>query len=32
MSKGEAIGYIIGALLALIICITAYYWEKENNK
>ena len=32
MSKGEAIGYIIGAVLGLIICITAYYWEKENNE
>ena len=32
MGKGEAIGYIIGAVLALIICVTAYFWEKENKK
>lgn len=32
MSKGEAIGYIIGGVLGLIICITAYYWEKRINK
>lgn len=32
MSKGEAIGYIIGAVLGLIICVTAYYWKKVNKE
>jgi len=32
MSKGEIIGYIIGAVLGLAICLTAYYWNKENKE
>jgi hypothetical protein len=31
MSKGAAIGYIVGAMLAIIICLVAYYWHKENE-
>ena len=32
MSKGEAIGVIIGAVLGLLICLVAYYWNKENEE
>lgn len=32
MSKGEAIGYIIGAVLGLLICLVAYYLNKENKE
>ena len=32
MSKGEAIGVIIGAVLGLLICLVAYYWDKENEE
>ena len=32
MSKGEAIGYIVGAVLGLLICLVAYYWNKENKE
>ena len=32
MSKGETIGYIIGAVLGLLICLEAYYWNKENKE
>ena len=32
MSKGEAIGYIIGAVLGFLICLVAYYWNKENKE
>ena len=32
MSKGEAIGTIIGAVLGLAICLAIYYWNKENEE
>lgn len=32
MSKGEIIGYIIGAVLCLLICLVAYYWNRENKE
>lgn len=32
MSKGSAIGYIIGAVLGLLICLVIHYWNKENKK
>lgn len=32
MSKGEAIGVIIGAVLGLIICLVIHYWNKENKE
>ena len=32
MGKGEAIGYIIGAVLALAICLVIHYWNKENEE
>ena len=32
MSKGEAIGVIIGAVLGLIICLVIHYWNKENEE
>ena len=32
MSLGEAIGTIIGAVLGLLICLVAYYWNKENEE
>lgn len=32
MSKGEAIGIIIGAVLGLIICLVIHYWNKENKE
>jgi len=32
MSKGEAIGTIIGAVLGLIICLVIHYWNKENKE
>ena len=32
MSKGEIIGYIIGAVLGLLICLVAYYWNKGNKE
>lgn len=32
MSLGSAIGYIIGGVLALLLCLTIHYWNKENKK
>jgi len=32
MSKEEAIAYIVGGVLALIICLVVYYWDKENKE
>ena len=32
MSMGGAIGTIIGAVLGLVICLVAYYWNKENKE
>lgn len=32
MSKLEVIGCIIGGVLGLLICLVAYYWNKENGK
>lgn len=32
MSKGEAIGTIIGAVLGLLICLVIHYWNKENEE
>ena len=32
MSKAEAIGYIIGAVLGLAICLVIHYWNKENEE
>ena len=32
MSKGEAIGIIIGAVLGLIVCLVIHYWNKENKE
>ena len=32
MSKGEAIGIIIGAVLGLLICLVIHYWNKENKE
>lgn len=32
MSNGEAIGYIIGAVLGLLICLVIYYWYKGNKE
>ena len=32
MSKGEAIGVIIGAILGLLICLVIHYWNKENKE
>ena len=32
MSKGSAIGYIIGAVLGLLICLVVHYWNKENKE
>ena len=32
MSKAEAIGYIIGAVLGLAICLFFYFWNKENDE
>lgn len=31
MSKGSAIGYIIGAVLGLLICLVIHYWNKWNK-
>ena len=32
MDKPEAIAYIVGGVLALIICLVIHYWNKENKK
>ncbi len=32
MSKGAIIGYIVGAVLGLLICLVAYFWNKENKE
>ena len=32
MSKGSAIGYIIGAVLGLLICLVIHYWNKGTKK
>jgi len=32
MSKGDAIAYIVGAILALLVCLVIHYWNKENKK
>ena len=32
MSKEEAIAYIVGGVLGLIICLVVYYWDKENKE
>ena len=32
MIKGEVIGCIIGAVLGLLICLVAYYWNRENKE
>jgi len=32
MSKSEAIAYIVGGILALLVCLVIHYWNKENKK
>lgn len=32
MSKAEAIGCIVGLVLGLLICLVAYFWNKENKE
>ena len=32
MSKGAIIGYIVGAVLGLLVCLVAYFWNKENKE
>ena len=32
MSKAEAVANIIGAVLALLICLVIHYWHKENKE
>lgn len=32
MSKGEAIAYIVGGILALLVCLVIHYWNKENKE
>ena len=32
MSKAEAIANIIGAILAILICLVIHYWNKENKE
>ena len=32
MSKSEAIAYIVGGILALLVCLVIHYWNKENKE
>lgn len=32
MSKIEAVAYIVGAVLSLLICLVIHYWNKENEE
>ena len=32
MSNGEIIGYIVGGVLGLLICLAAYFWGKYNHE
>lgn len=32
MNKGVIISLLIGAMIAVIIYLTAYYWQKENEE
>jgi hypothetical protein len=32
MSKAQAIACIAGGVLGLLICLAAYYWNKENKE
>ncbi len=32
MSKAEAIAYIVGGVLAVIICLVIHYWNKEHKE
>jgi hypothetical protein len=32
MNKAGAIAYIVGGVLALIICLVIHYWNKENKE
>ena len=32
MSKAEAIAYIVGVVLAILICLVIHYWNKENKE
>lgn len=32
MSKAEAIAYIVGGVLAILICLVIHYWNKENKE
>jgi len=32
MNKEQAIAYIVGGVLGLLICLAVYYWNKENKE
>ena len=32
MNKEQAIAYIVGGILGLLICLAVYYWNKENKE
>lgn len=32
MGKTEAVAYIVGGVLAVIICLVIHYWNRENKE
>lgn len=32
MNKGQAIAYLVGGVLGLLLCLAVYYWNKENKE
>lgn len=32
MNKAEAVAYIVGGVLAILICFVIHFWHKENKE